>query len=241
MQYTVSYDDNINGWSSFYSYLPEWMVNMNNEFYTFKDGQIYIHNQVSAPRNNFYGVQYNTEVEVVSNEGPSEVKIFKTIGLESSTGNWNVEIDTNLDAGHVSSSSFERKEDMYYAYIRRDSTLNTQLTSVKGIGVPTSVSSGSYTFSSIPSGVNIGDTLYSKNTSDPQNEVGVITGITGTTILVASEIDPPTTGAFMYVGKSSIAESTGLKGYYANVRLVNDDTTDVELYAVNTGISKSFP
>lgn len=241
MQYTVSYDDNINGWSSFYSYQPEWMVNMNNEFYSFKNGQIYIHNQASAPRNNFYGVQYNTEVELVSNEAPSEVKIFKTVGLEASTGNWSVDIDTNIDSGHIAASSFEKKEDMYYAYIRRDSGVNTQLTSVKGIGVPTVSSTGSYTFSSIPSGVNIGDGLYSKNTSAPNNFVGVITGISSNTITLSSEVDPPSAGAFMYVAKNSIAESTGLKGYHAKVRLVNNDTTDVELYAINTGISKSFP
>lgn len=241
MQYTVSYDDNINGWSSFYSYQPEWMVNMNNEFYTFKNGQIYMHNQASAPRNNFYGVQFNTELEVVSNEAPSEVKIFKTVGLEGSTGNWTIDIDTNLDNGHVLASSFEKKEDMYYAYIRRDAGVNTQLTSVKGVGVPTVSAEGSYTFASIPPGISVGDNLYSKNPSVPQNFVGTITGISGNTVLLNSEVDPPASGAFMYVAKNSIAESTGLKGYHATVRVSNNDTTDVELYAINTGVSKSFP
>ena len=29
-------------------FYPEYMVNMNDEFFTFKDGQIYVHNQQEA-------------------------------------------------------------------------------------------------------------------------------------------------------------------------------------------------
>ena len=82
---TLSFTDKSegnSGWSSFYSYIPDYMVNMNNEFYTFKDGQLYIHNKTEGIRNNFYGQQYNTEIEFLSNEGPSEVKIFKPIEIE---------------------------------------------------------------------------------------------------------------------------------------------------------------
>ena len=45
---------------------------------------------------------------------------------------------------------------------------------------------------------------------------------------------------FMFVAKNPIAESFGLKGYYASIRLVSDSTDAVELYAVNSEVSKSF-
>ena len=78
-EYTLTYDEKVKGWTSFYSYIPDMMVNMNNEFYSFKDGQLYVHNKSEGNRNTFYGQTYNTELEFVANDAPSEVKIFKTI------------------------------------------------------------------------------------------------------------------------------------------------------------------
>ena len=40
---TVSYNEKSNGWSSFKSFYPESGVSINNQYYTFKDGEIYKH------------------------------------------------------------------------------------------------------------------------------------------------------------------------------------------------------
>jgi len=42
--YTLTYSEGSKGFPSFYSYNPEYMIGMNNFFYSFKNGQLYRHN-----------------------------------------------------------------------------------------------------------------------------------------------------------------------------------------------------
>ena len=73
--YTLSYSESAQGWPSFYSFIPDYMLGMNNYFYTFKGGNLYRHN-VNETRNNFYGTQYNSKIQSVFNVSPLENKIF---------------------------------------------------------------------------------------------------------------------------------------------------------------------
>ena len=41
---TLTFDDGVKGWTSFYSYIPDFMIGMNNYFYSFKNGNLYRHN-----------------------------------------------------------------------------------------------------------------------------------------------------------------------------------------------------
>lgn len=244
MSYTLTYDEKVNGWTSFFSYYPEMMVNLNNDFFSFKNGQLFIHEQESlTTRNSFYGQpSAPTSVEVVMNTAPSEVKIFKTIELEGSSCRWDVDINTNLTSGHILKESFKDKEGICYEYIKRneDDILDAKQLSIQGIGVVSSVNAGLFTFTTVPENISVGDTLYYE-LSGTAVKVGTITAKTSTTVTVGSVTATPSAGAFMFVGKSAVAESYGLKGYYANVKLTNEDSGPVELFAVNSEVSKSFP
>jgi hypothetical protein len=241
-EYTLTYDEKVKGWTSFYSYIPDMMVNMNNEFYSFKDGQIYIHNKPEGNRNTFYGQSYNTEIEFVSNEGPSEVKIFKTIEIEGDSKEWDVTVATDLESGHVNKADFENKEGFKYSYIRRNASdeVNTELLSVQGVGNLSSSTGNVYSFTSVPNNVSIGDVLYSSS-GGSYTKIGVISSKDLTSITTASSLSTPSNGDFIFVAKNSVAESYGLKGYYASIRLTNNGTTPVEVFAVNSEVSKSFP
>ena len=91
---TVSYSENSKGWTSFFSYIPEQMVGMNNFFYSFKGGNIYQHN-TNALRNNYYGVQYMSQIKSVFNEVPLENKVFKTLNIEGENA-WTATLETDL-------------------------------------------------------------------------------------------------------------------------------------------------
>ena len=54
--YTLTFSEGIKGWPSFYSYQPEYIKGMNQFLYTFKNGNLYVHNSNSVDRNNFYGL-----------------------------------------------------------------------------------------------------------------------------------------------------------------------------------------
>jgi hypothetical protein len=243
MSYTLSYDEKVNGWVSFFSYQPEMMVNLNNDMYSFKSGQLYIHEQDTITRNSFYGQpSAPTTVEAIMNASPSEVKIFKTIELEGSSCAWDVEIDTNLISGHIDKESFKDKEGICYEYIKRneEDILDTKLLSVQGVGEVSSVSGSTINFTSVPNNINVGDSLYYQVAGTPI-KVGTITAVTSTSVSVGSVLSSPSVGSFAFAGKSSVAESYGLKGYYASVKLTNEDTGPIELFAVNSEIIKSFP
>lgn len=250
---TLTFDEKVEGWTSFHSFVPEYMTNLNNDFYTFKNGQLYKHNVENVGRNTYYGQSYNTEVEVSSNASPSDVKIFKTIEIEGNSDEWDISVITNLDRGHIKGiptnpgekSSFEEKEGFYSAYIRRDQAdeINTELLSVQGIGnllqPATSNTNAIFSFNRVPGSVNIGDVLF-RSVEDTYERVGVITDKTGTSLTIGQATILGTAQDFLFASKSPIAESYGLKGYFASIRLVNKSTNTIELYSVNSEISKSY-
>ena len=78
--YTLSYDPMVKGWTSFKSFVPESGVSMNNKYYTYSSGDIWIH--TNSTRNNFYSVQYQSGVTVLLNDNPEVIKGFKTLNYE---------------------------------------------------------------------------------------------------------------------------------------------------------------
>ena len=43
---TISYSHSAKGFPTFHSFIPDWIENLNDSFFTFKDGQLYIHHTV---------------------------------------------------------------------------------------------------------------------------------------------------------------------------------------------------
>lgn len=155
--YTLTYDEGVQGFPSFYSYYPDWMIGMNNYFYTFKGGNLYRHN-VNENRNTFYSqwwTQIGTPLEAfkpstlqsVLNTSPLENKLFKTLNLEGDDS-WAATIETDIqDSGFIDASYFEKKEQSWFAFVRNEGLGSTPaelpefaLRSVNGIGNSTTVS-----------------------------------------------------------------------------------------------------
>ena len=94
--YTVSYSEDVKGWSSFKSFIPEKGLSVSGNYYTLAspsaNSKVWWHHQglpettengVSAKTaNNFYGTQYYSDVTTVFNEEPSMVKVFKALSYE---------------------------------------------------------------------------------------------------------------------------------------------------------------
>ena len=249
MSITISFDEKNNGWTSFWSYKPEWMTRLGNNFYSFKCGQLFKHHSESAAKNLFYNdtanlVNYDSHIEFAFNQDPSDVKHFKTMSLESSDNNWDVEIMTNLDSGYIDSSHFEAREGEYYAYIRRgeDDLLDFTQISIQGLGTPISRSGNVFTFSSLPSFLSEEDSLYFKKTSDGSIvRVGKLVSFNSTQLTTTTPTVTVENNAFYFIAKNSEAESFGIKGYFAKVKLTSTAIgTPQDLYSVNSEVFKSF-
>lgn len=262
--YTLTYSPVLSGWTSFHSYFPDWMANMNNNFYTFINGEIWKHN-TNATHNNFYGTQYNSSVRTIFNDAPDEQKMFKTLHLEASDS-WGAQVLSNLGSGNINSDNFARKEGMWFAYIRReDNESNTVYLSAQGISRVLAVSSGSGYVDilfrgNVANNVNVdspgrfsGDIIYKINGSlTAKVKCGMAfsrTYIAGSdftviTVKVDGSGDPivaPVPGDFILSVKNSVSESFGLRGYYMDVQLDSTSTDSVEVFQVSSEVFKSYP
>ena len=83
VNYTLSYSETAKGWVSFKSFYPETGLSINNDYYTFNDGELWKHHS-NDTRNNFYGVQYYSDITVMLNDQPESIKSFNTINYEGS-------------------------------------------------------------------------------------------------------------------------------------------------------------
>ena len=93
---TVSFSENVRGWVSFKSFVPEQANSCANNYYTFKNGQLYIHHvsdeEVPNNRNTFYNNYHESSIKVVLNEMPSSIKNYRTLNYEGSHS----KVDENL-------------------------------------------------------------------------------------------------------------------------------------------------
>lgn len=187
MNYTLSYSEGVAGWVSFYSYFPDWMIGMNNYFYTFKGGDLYRHNATEV-RNTFYQPWWDkvdypivpspksftpSLITSVFNNAVLENKIFKTINLEGDS-TWDATLVTDIQSsGYILAPWFEKKEASYYAFVRNNSNGEFALRSLNGIGSSIIVDyagsgAAEVNFSinpliSIGSIISVGDYLYFDN------------------------------------------------------------------------------
>lgn len=245
MAVTLTYSKSVKGWPSFYSYVPEMMIGMNNYLYSFKGGNLWRHN-TNDTRNNFYGQQYPSVIKGFVNDNPSDVKTFKTLSLES-THPWNVTVQTDLNSGFIQPEWFVKKEGDFFAHIRSTET-NFSERAAQGIGKPSAVDSTdmsalSLTFSRpIGSMVSVGDIAYAMVNGEAVS-LGAITSKADTLMIVnaSSATVTPTTDTFILYVKNNLAESYGAKGYYMEYEITNNDTEFVELFAIGTSFFKSFP
>lgn len=249
---TVSYSAFSNGWTSFWSYSPDWMLGMNNSLYSWKNGSLYKHD-TNPVRNQFYyqdvpaqsgnNLNYPSKVTTIFNQDAIDVKMYKTLHYNSS-GAWAADIVTDLDYGMVDISYFKEKEGQYYAYIRRpdDGSYDARLLSTQGIGTLQSYNALTLTFGfDIGNNISNGDKLYVV-VGNGLTYLGIVSNHTSNTITLSS-IGPtiPTGGDMIVFTKNSQAESYGIRGYYMQVELSTYQPTEVEIFAVSTNAFKSYP
>lgn len=260
--YTLTYAESAQGFPSFYSYFPEWMIGMNNYFYSFKGGNLYRHN-TNSTRNNYYGVQGNSIVTGIFNDAPVTNKLFKTLMLESND-TWSATVTTDMQSGEIDGAWFEKKESDWFAFIRYIGAVAPSVTaptsqyplrSVNGIGecttaIETPVASGIYVVSfasSIGSIISNGDFLYKVDAPFAANLpvlLGQITAHNDTSVTVDTNVvggsAPSNLDFIMYI-KNNIAESHGVLGHFMEFTITNTNTAAIELFAIVSDSMKSYP
>jgi hypothetical protein len=259
--YTLTYNEDSQGWPSFYSFFPEYIIGMNAYLYTFSGGNLFRHNTNSL-RNTFYGVFSDSTITSVFNPEPVlTIKLFKTLSYESTTEDANpdearwgcVRLLTDLSQGNVNDLNFERKEGEWYAYVRHDQGVtNFALRYANGLGAVSSAPTGPNNALVVPIGQTLSNlitshaTIYTLANGQAPVLAGSITSVdrANNTITVdasAAGVTPPVNGDFILFVNNSIAESYGMRGYYMEFKLTNDSNKAVELFSVGSSVMKSYP
>ena len=81
---TVSFKEDVRGWVSFKSFIPENGLSCANDYYTLKDGKLWQHHNPGVHRNTFYGQYTNSSFNALLNRMPSMVKSYHTLEYEGS-------------------------------------------------------------------------------------------------------------------------------------------------------------
>ena len=117
---TISFSEEKKRWITHYSWKPEFIQLNGIDLVTWTNGKMYLHNSNNI-YNNFYGVQYNSIVELVSNQDPSNIKFYTSV-YEESTDTWGM-VATNQFGQQTSleTTDFELNEGVYYAALLKDS------------------------------------------------------------------------------------------------------------------------
>ena len=246
---TLTYSTLSSGWTSRWSFIPDWMLGMNNTFYTWNGGNLYKHDSNNL-RNSFYGSIYESTITTVLNESPTEIKMFKTLSLDSNKP-WEVDLATDLEIGIIDDTYFKEKEGEWYSYIRRpnNTSVDTKSLSLQGVGPLLTLVGTTFTIASgSVEKVSASDRVYAV---DPNNSTLIYLGNVSTVNTYANSFDvsslvgpSPTPFTLIVVAKNNMVESYGLRGYYMQVQLtlpIQYAPQDVELFAIESSVFKSYP
>ena len=211
---TLCFDEDVLGWTSFFTYNPEQIISLRNKLYTVGINTsgtvkgIWAHYDETSPRGSFYGTTTKSSITFVFNPRVSMSKVFQTVNYEGSNG-WQVDNfisdATGLDLyGTVYKST-------------NDKTLNV--------------------FSYVQGSYDDSGAVYPAALTPPINRAGFDRKENKYFANLVNNSEA-TQGEILW----GIAMS-GIKGYFATVTVSTDSVTDVggpkDLFAVSSNYSES--
>ncbi|MBC8437143.1 hypothetical protein H8D85_02345 [bacterium] len=122
---TVGFCEYSNRWNSFYSFYPEMMVESGVGFVSFYNGALWHHNRGLDLSDNplynaWYGYGVTSELTLVSNDAPSNNKIYNAISEEADDV-WSVIVNTkNGQTTNLIKTDFDTKENIHYSQLYND-------------------------------------------------------------------------------------------------------------------------
>ena len=261
-EFTIAYGTSDKAWTTRYSFVPESIVSLNNDLYTFKSGKIYKHSE-SANRNTYYGGSVaESIVETIANGAPSAIKSFESLSIEGNAA-WTAVVSTTdqtatlagtvfVDSDTTPNNVWREKEGFYYAAIHGDtsshgSTISsvTSTSEIFPLGTVASNVSGaaSVTFdnaiSSIPFPLGSTAAVYKLDGSNLVSlSVYPVSIDSDNSITLSGNVTVSDGDLLIVVGNSAI-EGDQIRDYFAKIKLTKSSADPIELYAVNTVFADS--
>lgn len=259
---TLAFSTKSGQWTTEYSFEPTCYANTDGRMIAFKDvddGAFWLHDQDAGNRNKYYGTKYKSSLSVVSNENPSATKAYEAISLETSYGDWSVDVSTLNQEGTVT-TFFDRENDQY-APIPKDqeSFSSANLVYIGTTSGDTFISefeAGEIKLSSMSGSIALGLLCFKNSIGDilairanglsgsiqPDSTIGNVESFSESSRSIALDVKNPPTVAIgsgvpdqvqLFVAQRDSGES--MKGDYLRVDIEtkNVGPPAFELYAIN--------
>ena len=119
---TIAFNEMINRWTTFYSFIPDCGGYIFNQYFTYQNGRMYTHN-TNSTYNSFYGSTYPSVVQLTYNQSPMLIKSFIGV-IQQGNSVWSAgDITTNLSQhSSLIAGDFAKKEGVWFASLLRDDT-----------------------------------------------------------------------------------------------------------------------
>ena len=127
-----------NFWQGAYAFTPEGYVTVQNKLYSFKNGQLYEHNDTDLLCN-FYDVQYKSRIMPIYNQIPERPKVYNNASVEANTLPslmYFMSLDPYTQVRTLQDFDWEYKEGVLYSQIYRN-VLTPSATGLKPNGLVT--------------------------------------------------------------------------------------------------------
>ncbi|MVX36323.1 hypothetical protein [Myroides sp. LoEW2-1] len=237
---TLGFREKEKGWTSFFSYNPDAFLRSGNDFFTInRKGNLYFHNDIENPvTNTFYGEKYPSKISTVFNDIHSEDKIFKTFSIEGSHP-WDIEMKTNLTKTSLVKEEFSKRESRFFTHLRGNEDTDDLHGRTQGIGVCTDNTEDTLYFDLVDSFTNIGDEVFILD-NEKEYSLGIVKSKGNNYVTIDKRIDRFCKGYFFFSVKDSRVEGGDIRGYYAEVEMENNNDEQLELFAINSNIIKSY-
>jgi hypothetical protein len=205
---TLSFDELVSGWISYFTYKPTFITSLKNKFYSFKHNNLYEHYSNGYYNTNagtFYNIASPSTITFIFNQESSTSKVYQTVNYEGDSG-WQVN----------SFNSDQRGQDI-------NGTFGNWKMTKDSIALVRSYLGGSY---------DDYGSVYPAILIPPINYAGFVRNENKYYANLINN-SQPTNGEIIWGDKIS-----GIKGRYATVTISTDNITDVggkkELWAVSS-------
>jgi hypothetical protein len=127
-----------NFWQGSYSQTPEGWVTIQNKLFSFKYGQLYVHNDTDSYCN-YYGIQYKSRVMFIANQQPEHDKVYDNMSVEVNmlpTLTYFMSLSPFRQVSNLQDFDWQQRESVLYSQIYRN-ILTPSATGLKPNGLIT--------------------------------------------------------------------------------------------------------
>ena len=236
---TIAYKHKEGVWGSKYSFVPSNYVHINNTMYSFFEngGSIVWEHNTNDTRNNFYGTQYTSMFESVSNYNPSMIKVFESIGIEGN-GTWTSVMNTSDQRTTI--SEYDVREGNRYAMIPRDTLVSTSHKIF--IGIVDSVTGDNIKFTTPVNRLPfvVGDTLKTAS-GNTITSLGVdISSLVDRKTIECTSAPTVNAGDHVLVEHSASVDGDPMRDVFLKIKMESSDTSPFEVHALSVSYDRSM-